>query len=230
MTFKNYYDILGVSHTATQEEIKQAYRKLSVKLHPDKNNGDSFLEEMFKSINEAYEVLSDFQKREKYNQKLLNVNNSFQQPLKHNNDTSTSNQKSEDIKNMFDLIDAYFDSQKITLNKQITLFNAQDIPKPRYLTVSKVIGTMIIMFIIYWLFEPINMSEPQQNNSYEWITTQQSSVYSKPNNKSTIIGNVPKGAEFNSLRETNYFIQVSFINENGKEIEGYILKRNIKRN
>lgn len=231
MTFKNYYDILGVSHTATQEEIKQAYRKLSVKLHPDKNNGDTFLEEMFKNINEAYEVLSDFYKREKYTQKLLSVNNSLQQPLKYNDYSSTSNRKNKDVRNMFDLIDVYFESQKITLNKRIILLNAQNIPKPRYLTVSKVIGTMIIMFIIYWLFEPININEPQQNNAfYEWVTTQQSPVYSKPDNKSAIIGNVPKGIEFNSLRETNYFVQVSFINENGKETEGYILKKNIKRN
>lgn len=50
---KNYYDILGVSETAGADEIKKAYRKLSVKFHPDKNENDDYFSEMFKIINEA---------------------------------------------------------------------------------------------------------------------------------------------------------------------------------
>ena len=56
---KNYYYILGVHTHATAEEIKSAYRKLAVRLHPDKNSGDRFFEERFKDIKEAYETLSD---------------------------------------------------------------------------------------------------------------------------------------------------------------------------
>jgi curved DNA-binding protein CbpA len=59
MIFKNYYHILGISTDASQIEIKKAYRKLSIKFHPDKNEGDAFLSEMFKNINEAYDVLSN---------------------------------------------------------------------------------------------------------------------------------------------------------------------------
>lgn len=62
----NYYDILGVSRNADQKEIKQAYRKLARKYHPDLNSGDKEAEKKFKEINEANEVLSDPEKRTKY--------------------------------------------------------------------------------------------------------------------------------------------------------------------
>ncbi|MDR2598630.1 MAG: molecular chaperone DnaJ [Holosporales bacterium] len=66
MTQKDYYSILGVSKTASQDELKKAYRKLAVKYHPDKNQGDKVSEEKFKEINEAYDVLRDDQKRAAY--------------------------------------------------------------------------------------------------------------------------------------------------------------------
>lgn len=66
--FKDYYEILGVSKTATPEEIKKAYRKLARKYHPDLNPGDQEAEARFKEINEAHEVLSDPEKRQKYDQ------------------------------------------------------------------------------------------------------------------------------------------------------------------
>jgi len=62
---KNYYDILGVSKGATDDEIKKAYRKLAHKYHPDKSGGD---EAKFKEVNEAYQVLSDKAKRQQYDQ------------------------------------------------------------------------------------------------------------------------------------------------------------------
>ncbi len=68
MEFKDYYAILGVRPDATQEEIKQAYRKLALKYHPDRNRGNKEAEEKFKEINEAYQVLSDPKKRAQYDQ------------------------------------------------------------------------------------------------------------------------------------------------------------------
>jgi curved DNA-binding protein len=68
MIYKDYYKVLGIEKTATPEEIKKAYRKLALKYHPDKTKGDKVAEEKFKEINEANEVLSDPQKRKKYDQ------------------------------------------------------------------------------------------------------------------------------------------------------------------
>src|SRR5919197_5890555 len=66
MDFKDYYSTLGVAKTATDKEIKQAYRKLARKHHPDVNPGDKAAESKFKELNEAYEVLGDPAKRKKY--------------------------------------------------------------------------------------------------------------------------------------------------------------------
>ena len=65
----SYYDLLGVPRSATEQEINKAYKKLAVKFHPDKNPGDKELaEENFKKVCEAYEVLSNKEKRQTYDQ------------------------------------------------------------------------------------------------------------------------------------------------------------------
>src|SRR5213075_2707203 len=66
--FRDYYETLGVSKTATEDEIRSAFRKLARKYHPDVAKDKKAAEEKFKQINEAYEVLSDPEKRTKYEQ------------------------------------------------------------------------------------------------------------------------------------------------------------------
>ena len=66
MAKRDYYDVLGVSKSASFEELKSAYRKLAVKYHPDKNPGDKAAEDKFKEASEAYGVLSDKSKKENY--------------------------------------------------------------------------------------------------------------------------------------------------------------------
>jgi len=68
MNKRDYYEILGVGKTANQEEIKKAYRKLAIKYHPDKNPNDKKAEEKFKEATQAYEVLSNSEKRQRYDQ------------------------------------------------------------------------------------------------------------------------------------------------------------------
>lgn len=68
MAKKDYYEVLGLEKGASDDEIKKAFRKLAIKYHPDKNPGDKKAEESFKEINEAYQVLSDPQKKAQYDQ------------------------------------------------------------------------------------------------------------------------------------------------------------------
>ena len=75
MEYKDYYKTLGVNRNASKEEIKQAYRKLAMKYHPDRNPGNKEAENKFKDINEANEVLSDQKKRARYDQ----LGDSYQQ-------------------------------------------------------------------------------------------------------------------------------------------------------
>ncbi len=102
MQFKNYYDILGVQKNASADEIKSAFRKLAKQYHPDKNPGNKTAEEKFKEINEAYEVLSDNDKRKKYdnlsngwgqyqNQDFGNVNDWFRNSQYSRTRTGSSN-------------------------------------------------------------------------------------------------------------------------------------------
>ena len=68
MAYKDYYDVLGVSRSASEGEVKSAYRKLAKQLHPDKNPGNTQAAERFKEVGEAYAVLSDAEKRKLYDQ------------------------------------------------------------------------------------------------------------------------------------------------------------------
>lgn len=85
---KNYYEILGVNKNATQEEIKQAYRKLSKKYHPDVNKGNDQAEKIFIQIQDAYKVLKDPEARKAYDERLESPHN-YHTHQKEKKQTST---------------------------------------------------------------------------------------------------------------------------------------------
>ena len=68
MAKRDYYEVLGVDKSASEDEIKKAYRKIAIKYHPDRNPGNKEAEEKFKEAAEAYDVLHDPQKRQQYDQ------------------------------------------------------------------------------------------------------------------------------------------------------------------
>jgi len=88
---KDYYYFLGISHDASEEDIKKAYRKLSLKYHPDKNENDDFFAERFREIQEAYETLSDKSKRYTYDQNLESHQKSFRYNVPPSIKTFTAN-------------------------------------------------------------------------------------------------------------------------------------------
>ncbi|HIO84659.1 MAG TPA: molecular chaperone DnaJ, partial [Deltaproteobacteria bacterium] len=66
MAKRDYYDVLGVSRNVSADELKKAYRKVAMKHHPDRNQGDKIAEDKFKEASEAFEVLGDQEKRARY--------------------------------------------------------------------------------------------------------------------------------------------------------------------
>ncbi|WP_144282239.1 J domain-containing protein [Chryseobacterium echinoideorum] len=88
---KDYYYFLGISHDASEEDIKKSYRKLSLKYHPDKNENDGFFADRFREIQEAYETLNDRDRRKTYDQNLENHQKSFRYNIPPSIKTFTAN-------------------------------------------------------------------------------------------------------------------------------------------
>lgn len=98
---KNYYYFLGVKENASEEDIKKAYRKLSLKYHPDKNDNDDFFAQRFMEIKEAYEMLGDPENRRIYDENLGHQQRSYRPTLPPSIKTFTANkvrvQKGEEV-------------------------------------------------------------------------------------------------------------------------------------
>ena len=114
----NYYDVLGISYRASNDDIKRAYRKLSLIYHPDKDNNDDDKTIKFQQLNEAYNTLSENILRDKYNrQNNINVENNIQD----NNDDNIKNNNNFNASNLYDNTN-YNSFQQLMNQNMINLF------------------------------------------------------------------------------------------------------------
>jgi len=147
---KNYYHILGLNPSCTQEEIKKAYRKLSVKFHPDKNNEDAFFADMFKQINEANEVLSDLEKRKIYDRKIKEW-----EGLRKDSSTKSNSNGKEQYSESQDRIAIVLKlEQYLKLKETEKIYReqvqqAKEVPIPRHFTLIKALGLIAILLLIF---------------------------------------------------------------------------------
>ena len=184
---KDYYYILGVNSSATEQQIKSAYRKLSMKLHPDKNAGDKFFEERFKELQEAYEVLSDATKRKKYNVFYFswkNNKNNFDES-KYKEYEETLRREAEKIKQERDNLnrekESFYKQQKNSsepkkdkpsdnnsYNKNKTSQSKSDSKVKEKTGYSKWIYTIILIIVIFIIFKIVisyDTSKSEKTNS-----------------------------------------------------------------
>ena len=151
MTMKDYYEVLGLTTEAPTEEIRIASRKLAKANHPDKHKGDPAYVEKFKDIQEAYDVLSDAEKRKEYDAQLARQKSYNKKDAKK----STANKKSdkssndnaqqqsqteqpeqprpEEIKDLHTLVDMYFKKRDITLQARKEYDSFLATPRKKYI-------------------------------------------------------------------------------------------------
>lgn len=130
MSQKNYYQILHINPQASAAEIKSAYRKLALKYHPDRNNGNTFTEAVFKEIVEAYSILSNPQKRTIYNN-----SNSFppqQQKREYQQRTITSHTLLQEAFRVKIIVEK---SNSLTINRDALLFKTQALLSDHHLNI-----------------------------------------------------------------------------------------------
>jgi curved DNA-binding protein CbpA len=152
---KDYYYVLGIEKTASIEEIKTAYRKLSIKFHPDHNSNDKFFEKKFLEIKDAYDILSDKEKRKEYDNKYFKENNP--------NEFANINENSD---------------RRTTSNNNNSPMNSPIKSQPNYLS-RKVIGFIIICLIVLVL--SIIRKKASQSINQEAIQDYSASVKSQSN-------------------------------------------------
>ena len=224
MAFKNYYDILGVSVSSTQDELKSAYRKLSMKFHPDKNNGDTFLAEMFKNINEANEVLSNLERKKEYDYTLKSFDE-IHTP-KASSNASTYSPVTQNVIDSMKSVNEYFKFYDIASQKYLEKSNAEYTPKPRAFTIAKALFSILVLLALWAFVRP----KYSNSTSINWTTKQIETVYSKPNIKSRKIGVIGSGQQLEPKEETNYFIKIEFKDADSTVRTGYIRKKELKNN
>lgn len=176
MTVKDYYEVLGLTAEAPAEEIRIAYRKLAKANHPDKHQGDPAYVEKFKDIQEAYDVLSDAEKRKEYDaqlarQKSYNKKDAKKSAANKKSDKSSNNNgqqqpqteqaqqpeqpRPEEIKDLHTLVDMYFKKRDITLQARKEYDSFLATPRKKYINwvtfialLSFIAGVVVAMMFL----------------------------------------------------------------------------------
>ena len=145
MMLKDYYEILGVNQKASPEEIREAYKKLAKAFHPDKHQGDTFFTDKFKSLQEAYNILSD-----------TNKSAAQSAPSSSSERTSTgeSAPPSTSVIDLPTLIDMYFNKRIATVQARKFYDGFLATPRERHITWLKFIIVLLIIGLNLLLFNP----------------------------------------------------------------------------
>jgi len=173
---KDYYYILGIDENASIEEVKKAYRKLSLKFHPDKNEGDKFFEERFKEINEAYETLVDPEKKRIYdfsrNSSSEYSGSDKQEEYKGSKNTNTSNSYNKNNPE-----ETYADESKDrTDNFDGSLSNDEYRREKNLKTILFIIGGLLLLIVIFYLSSVNFKSGINSTNTYNHLTADSNDV------------------------------------------------------
>ena len=232
MNFKNYYYILGIQPNATKQEIKVAYRKLSLKFHPDTNNDDKFLEEMFRNIDEAYKILLNPEKRKIYDASFNTSTDALNREESSSTDEEVGQIKQR-VNNLIDLIKEYFDKEKISNDKRLASLEANNSPIANYLNIKNALFSCLIIFLLFAFVKPQNnnlSSNIASTDTFKASTKEPAKIYAKPDKESLVIATLPAATGINKLEETKYFFKVQFVDNTGNTIEGYIRKKYLRNN
>ena len=158
---KDYYEILGVSQKASDDQIRDAYKKLAKAYHPDKHQGDDFFAEKFKSLQEAYAVLSDPESRKDYDTDLaaeLKGQKKTEEPKKQakkkTSQKNSASSKARTVKDLPSLIDIYFEQKIATVKprKEYDTFLAS--PKKKYFSWVKIVIVVLVIILSTILLNP----------------------------------------------------------------------------
>ncbi len=229
MKFKNHYETLGISMNADISEIREAYLEISKKYKSKNNQLDDFSLSMLNAINEAFEILSNPIKREKYDKTLLLNDVSFRASTTHN-DLSE-----QDVIRINTLTEKYFEKAKEVETLKQQYLTLKNIKQNARISSTKIFLCLVLIVTSIYYYHPgyfkfLKGTPVEELKEYEWIATESSCIYQKPNSKSKALYRFDVNKGFNSIGETTYYLKVSFIDENGKNKTGYVKKQVLKAN
>ena len=151
---KDYYEILGVSPKASDDQIRDAYKKLAKAYHPDKHQGDDFFAEKFKSLQEAYAVLSDPESRKDYDADLAAELKGQKQAKKKTSQKNSASSKARTVKDLPSLIDIYFEQKIATVKTRKEYDTILASPQKKYSSWVKIVLVALVIILSTILLNP----------------------------------------------------------------------------